>query len=112
VILNNREYKTLLLGLGQITELYKWQPAGDPWYLRLREPALSFVEIAASFGVMQGAVVSDPAELKDALRRGLAAVQQGQPYVLEVLTDPSLKPPADVPEPRLDVHFAARQGLL
>ena len=112
VILNNREYKTLLAGLGQITELYKWQPAGDPWYLRLREPALSFVEIAASFGVMQGAVVSDPAELKDALRRGLAAVQQGQPYVLEVLTDPSLKPPADVPQPRLDVHFAAGQGVL
>ena len=70
------------------------------------------MEIAASFGVMQGAVVSDPAELKDALRRGLAAVQQGQPYVLEVLTDPLLKPPADVPQPRLDVHFAAGQGVV
>jgi benzoylformate decarboxylase len=112
LILNNREYKTLLAGLEQITQLYDWKPTGEPWYLYLNEPQLTFPEIAASFGVTQGAVVSDPAALKDALKQAIAVVQGGSPYVLEVRTDPSLAPPSKVPEPRLDVLFAAKSGLL
>lgn len=112
VILNNREYKTLLLGLEQITQIYGWQPTGQPWYLHLNEPCLSFPEIAASFGVTQGEVVSDPAALKGALIKGVKAVQHGQPYVLEVRTDPSLVPPPNIREPRLDVLFAAKEENL
>ncbi|HZY71526.1 MAG TPA: thiamine pyrophosphate-dependent enzyme, partial [Edaphobacter sp.] len=112
IIMNNREYKTLLSGLEQITQLYDWKPTGDPWYLYLHEPHLTFPEIAASFGVNQGAVVSDPAKLKDALKTAIAVVQGGSPYVLEVRTDPSLAPPTNVPAPRLDVLFAARSGQL
>ena len=112
VILNNREYKTLLMGLQQVTQLYPpWQPTGDPWYLHLEQPPLSFPQIAASFGVDLGDTVADPAALRDALIKGLDSVQQGRPYVLEVRTDPSL-PPTDVPEPRLDVVQAAKEGML
>lgn len=115
LILNNREYKTLLAGLDEITNLYGWKPSGDPWYLRLDEPpAINFPEIAASFGVTEGAIVSDPAELRQALLTGIRAVQAGNSYVLQIDTDPSLAPPAGAqqPTPRLDVFYAHKEGRL
>jgi hypothetical protein len=51
--------------------------------------------------------ISKPEELEGALRQGLDTIQAGQPYPLEVLTDPSLPKPTKVPEPRLDILFAA-----
>jgi benzoylformate decarboxylase len=107
VITNNREYKTLQIGLGFVEQIYDWKPAGDPWYLRLDQPpVMSFVDLAASFDV-QGILVSSPGDLPGALRQGLAAVQSGRPFVVEVLTDPSLAPPQP---PRFDVLLASKEG--
>lgn len=93
VIANNHEYKTLLLGLSAIEKIIGWQPLdGDPWYLHLQEPPLSFVDLARAFGV-PGSLATTRAELDAGLAHGLAALAKGQPYVLEVLTDPSLTPP-------------------
>lgn len=110
LIMNNREYKTLIAGLGEIENIYGWTPSGPPSYLYLKEPPVSLAEIAASFGV-RGERVADPANLKDAMRRGLNAVQAGKPYVLEVLTDPSTTL-AEESKPRLDIVFAAKEELL
>ncbi|MBV9282615.1 MAG: thiamine pyrophosphate-binding protein [Chloroflexi bacterium] len=109
IITNNREYKTLLVGLQQIEALFNWKPTGDPWYLYLREPAPDIVNIAAGFGV-RGEQVSRYSELEPALRRGLRAAQSG-PYVLDVLIDPSLSPPlaANTGDPRLDNRFALQE---
>ncbi|MGP0103588.1 MAG: thiamine pyrophosphate-binding protein [Solirubrobacteraceae bacterium] len=91
IVTNNREYKTLQLGRELIEGTYHWKPAGDAWYLRLREPPVSFVGLAASFGVA-GSLVARLDELEDRLREGLAAVAAGNPFVVEVLTDSSLDP--------------------
>jgi benzoylformate decarboxylase len=106
VITNNREYKTLLLGLELVEKIYDWKPSGDPWYLHLEKPPMSFVGLAAPFGI-DGTLVSQLGELEAGLQKGLAAVEGGQPYVVEVLTDPSLQPPK--PPPRLDALLASKE---
>jgi benzoylformate decarboxylase len=109
VITNNREYKTLQLGLELVEQIYEWQPAGDAWYLRLDQPpVMSFAELAAPFG-LAGELVSNPADLVGALRRGLDAVQSGRSFVLDVLTDPSLAAPPQ-PPPRVDALMASKEG--
>jgi benzoylformate decarboxylase len=105
LITNNREYKTLQLGLEVITQLYDWKPTGDPWYLRLdEEPVMSFVDLAAPFGV-KGALVSSVDELEPKLEQAVASVAAGEPFVLEVLTDPMLPGP----KPRLDALHASQE---
>jgi benzoylformate decarboxylase len=106
LVVNNREYKTLRLGLQALEQIYDWKPAGDDWYLRLGDhaPVIDFVALAAAFGV-QGARVATLAELPGAMRTGVQAVAAGQPYVLEILTDPTL------PQmPTLDVVTATKEN--
>ena len=103
VVTNNREYKTLQQGLQLVEEVYHWQPSGDAWYLRLDDPLISFSGLAAPFGI-PGACVTRLDELRDRLQEGLKALESGQPFVLDVHTDPS----AGTPMPRLDVLRASK----
>jgi benzoylformate decarboxylase len=104
LVTNNRSYKTLVGGLAALDAICGWKPAGDAWYLRLDQPTvMSYVDLAGPFGV-EGALVSTPAELGPALERAIATVAGGSPFVLEVLTDPSLTPPT-----RNDVLHATRE---
>jgi benzoylformate decarboxylase len=100
IVENNREYRTLQAGLAALEKIYDWQPSGDAWYLRLDEPQMSFVTLAAAFGI-QGSLVSTLGELDGGLRAGLEAVNGGQPYVLEVLTSRDLPTPPPPPCPAL-----------
>lgn len=105
LVTNNREYKTLQLGLGVITQLYDWKPSGDPWYLRLDgKPVMSYVDLAAPFQI-RGQRVASVSELVPALEHAVATVAGGEPFVLEVLTDPALT----APQPRLDVLHASQE---
>jgi benzoylformate decarboxylase len=104
LVTNNREYRTLQLGLELVKSLYTWQPSGDPWYLRLdQKPIMSFVDLAATFGI-KGAPVSSLPELLPALEQAVAAVEGGEPFVLEVMVDPALHP-----QPRLDALHATQE---
>ncbi len=108
VITNNREYRTLLLGLKAVEEVYApWKPSGAPWYLHLDDPAMDFVALAGAFGI-EGQRVSALGELAGALQKGIATVKAGKPYVVEVLVDPTLAPPK--PAPRFDVALARKEG--
>jgi benzoylformate decarboxylase len=113
IILNNKEYKTLIVGLEDIESYYNWKPTNPQApYLHLAEPPLSFVQLAASFGV-RGVLVSESTELHKALQEGFEAVKEGQAYIVEVLTDPVLSPAvAQQKKPRLDIFFAAKEGLM
>jgi benzoylformate decarboxylase len=102
IVINNRRYQTLIAGLKTIQASYSWTPSGPADYLRLAPPPeLSFVHMAASFGVA-GALVSTPAELPRALTTAINVLQcEHKPYVLEILTEP---PPED--QPPLDPLFS------
>lgn len=121
VISNNREYRTLIAGLGVIESTYHWTPTGDPNYLRLDQHPVDFVALATAFGI-EADRVSHPGELADKLATAVKIVEtQRRPYVLEVRTARTVDdcPPsgnrsreaAAVPTfPRLDVYFADKGG--
>lgn len=92
IITNNKEYKTLKIGLQEIEKLYQWRPQRDTEYLDLnQQPIIDFVKIASSFGIV-GASVAQKSELENAMRQGLKTViNDRKPYVLEVLINPALE---------------------
>jgi benzoylformate decarboxylase len=104
IVVNNHRYQTLITGLEFVETSYTWTPSGQAEYLRITPPPeLSFVQIAAGFGV-QGALVTKVSDLADALTKAIDVVQrEHKPYVLEVLTEPT---PSN--QPRLDPFFARR----
>lgn len=96
IIMNNREYKTLLIGLDQVKSMFSWPDApAYPPYLRLDanagDPVVDFVEVAKSFGVSHGKRVESAASfetLVGELKEALDFVRSKRmPYVLELLTE-------------------------
>lgn len=92
IITNNHEYHTLQLGLQQVVAAYgsapgyEWKPKTmDPSYLRLERPHLDFVNLAKAFGGQEGEVVKTPAEVKDAVERGVNYVlNNAASYILDM----------------------------
>ncbi|GHO97784.1 benzoylformate decarboxylase [Reticulibacter mediterranei] len=116
IIANNREYKTLVKGVEDLLQTNGFTPSGESWYLHLKEPQASFVGIAQQFGIPQEctALVQKREELEGALRKGLEAVQKGQPYVIEVLTNPQLDQKSKKASDILDTldSYTAQEALL
>lgn len=96
LITNNKQYKTLRVGLDVMRKSYDWDPSGAAEYLELDgNPQLSFVDLAAGFGV-GGCLVDSADDLERALAEAVRVVDGGEPYVVEVLTDPALPDMAEV----------------
>ena len=53
-----------------------------------RDPYISYTKIAEGYGVKNEGPISDPEELYAALGRGVEAVSNGEPYLIDVLTQP------------------------
>lgn len=87
IIVNNRQYRTLLKGVDALKDVLKWTPRTDTEYLHLKEDAVDYVALAAVFGV-GGRRVETLADLEAAVEIGIEKINKGQPYVLDVLTDP------------------------
>lgn len=92
IITNNHEYHTLQLGLQQVVaaygteEGYGWKPKTmDPSYLRLERPKMDFVNLAKAFGGEHGEVVQTPANVHEAVARGIDHVLNHQTsYILDM----------------------------
>ena len=54
----------------------------------LRDPNIDYRMMAAGYGMAGEGPISDPARLGQALKRGLASVKRGQPYLIDVITQP------------------------
>jgi benzoylformate decarboxylase len=106
IITNNQEYHTLQLGLQQViaaygtAEGYEWEPATtDPEYLRINRPKFDFVALAQAFGGEMGEVVKEPANVKDAVMRGVDYVLANKKsYILDMRTAQDTPPPATIEE--------------
>ena len=83
VVSNNRNYQTVRRAYyrygGKMVENNQYTG------MYLGDPDISFAELAKSQGVA-GERVSESAELEAALRRGVEAVREGRPYVVDVET--------------------------
>ncbi len=54
----------------------------------LRDPYIDYAKMAAAYGMPSEGPISDPSKLQAALKRGVEAVRRGQPYLIDVLTQP------------------------
>ena len=63
---------------------------GDRGYIgtTLRDPYIDYRMMAATYGMAGEGPISDPLKLGPALKRGIASVKRGQPYMIDVITQP------------------------
>ena len=54
----------------------------------IREPNIDYAKLAQSMGVRAEGPISDPKDLAAAIRRGIEVVKGGDPYLIDVLTQP------------------------
>ncbi len=83
VVSNNRNYQTVRRAYHR----YGGKMAKSDQYtgMYLGDPDISFAELARSQGVA-GEKVNESSELRPALKRGVEAVREGRPYVVDVET--------------------------
>ena len=56
--------------------------------LRAWPPNIDFAKMAESMGVGSSGPISDPKDLAAAIRRGIGVVKRGEPYLIDVVTQP------------------------
>jgi thiamine pyrophosphate-dependent acetolactate synthase large subunit-like protein len=54
----------------------------------LRDPYLDYAKMAAGYGMAGEGPITDPAKLSAALKRGVASAKRGEPYLIDVVTQP------------------------
>jgi acetolactate synthase-1/2/3 large subunit len=54
----------------------------------LRDPFISYAKMAEAYGMDGEGPIEDPAQLSAALRRGVNSVKRGEPYMIDVVTQP------------------------
>ncbi len=54
----------------------------------LREPYLDYAKMAAGYGMAGEGPITDPTKLSAALKRGVASAKRGEPYLIDVITQP------------------------
>ena len=54
----------------------------------LRNPYISYAKMAEAYGMASEGPIEDPAELVAAYRRGIEMVKGGEPYLIDVITQP------------------------
>jgi thiamine pyrophosphate-dependent acetolactate synthase large subunit-like protein len=54
----------------------------------LRDPYIDYRMMAAGYGMKGEGPITDPALLLAALQRGVASAKRGQPYMIDVITQP------------------------
>ena len=54
----------------------------------LRDPFINYAKMAESYGMAAEGPITDPSKLSAALKRGVASVKRGEPYMIDVITQP------------------------
>jgi acetolactate synthase-1/2/3 large subunit len=54
----------------------------------LRDPYIDYAKMAATYGMAGEGPITDPTKLSAALKRGVASVKRGEPYMIDVITQP------------------------
>ncbi len=54
----------------------------------LRDPYIDYTKMAAGYGMAGEGPITDPTKLAAALKRGVSAAKRGEPYMIDVITQP------------------------
>jgi acetolactate synthase-1/2/3 large subunit len=85
---NNRAYHQELMGI-QSTAAQRSRGVDNVHLCaRIEDPDIDYAKLAQSMGVAAEGPIEDPQKLSEAIRRGVAAVKRGEPYLIDTITQP------------------------
>jgi acetolactate synthase-1/2/3 large subunit len=88
VMQNNRAYHQEVMWFQRAALLRKRGVELAQTGFGLGDPDIDYAKLAASMGVGSSGPISDPKDLAGALRRGIQVVKRGEPYLIDVVTQP------------------------
>jgi acetolactate synthase-1/2/3 large subunit len=88
VMFNNRGYHQELMHLQIMAGRHNRGVRNAGIGTALRDPDFNFAKIAAGMGVHAEGPISDPEQLREAIRRALVVIKQGQPALIDIVSQP------------------------
>jgi acetolactate synthase I/II/III large subunit len=85
---NNRAYHMEIMQLQRMANQHNRGIETCGIGTTITDPNIDYAQMARSMGVEAEGPISDPAALAPAIRRGIAAVKRGNPYLIDVITQP------------------------
>ena len=88
VIQNNRAYHQELMHLQRMANRHNRDIRTAHIGTAIDNPNIDYAKVAEGYGAVGIGPVSDPSDLADAFRKGIAAVKAGQPVLIDVVMQP------------------------
>jgi acetolactate synthase I/II/III large subunit len=85
---NNRAYMQETMLVQRMAGLHQRSIERSSIGTALADPYIDYARMATSMGVEAEGPIGDPTMLSAAIRRGIAVVKEGRPYLIDVLTQP------------------------
>lgn len=85
---NNRAYHMEIMQLQRMANQHNRGIDTCDIGTTIKEPNIDYAQLARSMGVQAEGPISDPAQLAPAIQRGIAEVKRGNPYLIDVITQP------------------------
>lgn len=88
VLQNNRAYHQEVMHLQRMANRHNRGVRNAHIGTTIDNPNIDYARIAQGYGAVGIGPISDPTDLSEAFRRGIAAVKAGQPVLIDVVTQP------------------------
>jgi acetolactate synthase I/II/III large subunit len=88
IIQNNRAYHQEIMHLQRMANRHNRGAGNAHIGAAIRDPDISYAKIAEGYGAAGIGPVSDPADLGDAIKKGIDAVKAGQPALIDAVMQP------------------------
>jgi len=85
---NNRAYHMEIMQLQRMANQHNRGIDTCDIGTTIKDPNIDYAQMARSMGVEAEGPISDPSMLGPAIKRGIAAVKRGNPYLIDVITQP------------------------
>jgi acetolactate synthase I/II/III large subunit len=88
IIQNNRAYHQEVMHLQRMANRHNRDIRNAHIGTRIEDPNIDYAKVAQGYGAAGFGPITDPNDLADAFRRGIAAVKEGQPVLIDVVMQP------------------------
>src|SRR6201996_6195274 len=88
VIQNNRAYHQEVMHVQRMANRHNRGLRNVPIGTTIDNPNIDYVKIAQGYGAVGIGPITDPSDLSEAFRKGIAAVKAGQPVLIDVVMQP------------------------
>jgi thiamine pyrophosphate-dependent acetolactate synthase large subunit-like protein len=88
VMHNNRAYHQEVMGIQSLANRHNRGIDRIHIGTKIDNPNIDYAKLAQSMGVRAEGPIADPKDLAAAIRRGIAVVKSGEPYLIDTVTQP------------------------